>query len=340
MKKKVLLYTASLIFAIACISIIPKHETMSLYRLGNIIHIATILLNTSVLGSFGYFIFNRYAKKTPAQLKRSIIPLFLGFVSGALVISLAIISIGNYAFYSMEGINSVDLINKLYQVELPEAIHRFLIWIPIVSVFLFYILWNQAINRELLLHEENLKHQYQTLKAQVNPHFLFNTLNTLSEIVHVDPQKADNYIQKLAGIYRYILENEKNDLVPLEKEIQFITQYFALQKEREENKVQLIIDIGNIDKHFIVPISLQILIENALKHNQRSVEKPLSIHVYQNDTYITVSNRIQPKSILRNDSTGMGLPNLKMRVYLITHKEVIINHEHNLFTVKIPIIVI
>lgn len=338
MKNKTIFFSASLIFCLMYILSHKERETGDLQNMGNIINTIIIALNFFVLGYFGYFVFKINSQKTPAQLKRYILPLFLIFILGALAISLIFISVGNYVFYLMGGFESAQFMKKLYQVELPEAIQQFMIWIPVIFGFLFYMLWRQTISREQKLHEENLKYQYQTLKTQVNPHFLFNTLNTLSEIVYIDPRIADNYIQQLSGIYRYILENEKNDLVSLRKELEFIMQYFELQQERDKNKVQLKVDIMNADEFRIVPISLQILIENALKHNCRSEEKPLMISIYKNENYIVVSNNIQRKSILKNTSTGIGLPNLIKRVQLITNKDVIISQKNNVFLVKLPII--
>lgn len=338
MKKKTLFFTASLVFAITYILLVKWGQTGDLSRMGNIIYGTVILLNLLVVGSFGFVIFKVNSQKTLAQLRKKILLLFLFFVLGALLISLTFVTLGNYVFYLMGGIETVDFINNLFQIEFPEALRQFSVWIPIVSGLLFYMLWRQTINREQQLHDENLKYQYRTLKAQVNPHFLFNTLNTLSEIVYIDSKKADNYIQKLSGIYRYILDNEKTDLISLDKELEFVMHYFELQKERDENKILLEIDIENADKFRVVPISLQILVENALKHNTVSEEKPLKIKIYKNDKYVMVSNKIQRKSVLGTSSTGIGFPNLKKRVKLITNKDVIINQENDLFLVELPII--
>jgi LytS/YehU family sensor histidine kinase len=134
----------------------------------------------------------------------------------------------------------------LFQVELPGAIKSFSIWILLGSAFFFYTIWRQAIEREQQLREENLKYKYKNLKTQVNTHFLFNSLNTLSEIIYADTKKADNYIQKLSEIYRYILEHEETDWIPLNEELAFVNQYFELQKEREDDKIRLDIDFQNL----------------------------------------------------------------------------------------------
>ena len=203
------------------------------------------------------------------------------------------------------------------------------------AIVFFYTTWLQAVNREQQLHEENLKYKYRTLKTQVNPHFLFNSLNTLSEIVYVDPRKADNYIHKLAGIYRYILDHEETDLISLNEELDFVKQYFELQKERDGNRILLDVEIANPSQFKIIPISLQILVENALKHNAASEEKPLKIQICAKDGYIIVSNNIQRKNRL-NDSPGTGLANLRQRTKLITGRDVIQTQEDNQFVIKLP----
>ena len=222
-------------------------------------------------------------------------------------------------------------------MELSGAIKQFSIWILIGSAFFFYFIWRKAIVREQKLREENLKYKYQNLKSQVNPHFLFNSLNTLSEIVYEDSKIADKYIQKLSGIYRYILENEEIDLVPLNKEIEFVKHYFELQQVRDNDKILLKIDIKDADKFKVVPVSLQILIENALKHNSRSEKLPLIIRIERNIDRIVVSNNIQRKTILESKSKT-GLLNLKERVRLIIDKDLIYEEDNNQFIVKLPII--
>ncbi len=187
------------------------------------------------------------------------------------------------------------------------------------------------------MREKNLKYKYINLKTQVNPHFLFNSLNTLSELVYEDPKKADNYIQKLSGIYRYILDYEETDLIPLDEEVMFVKQYLDLQKERVGDKVQLNINIKNVNRYKVMPVSLQTLVENVLKHNSVSENNPLKINICKEGMFVVVSNNIQKKNVLDN-SNGTGLANLKERVKLVTGMEMVVNHNNKEFTVKIPII--
>ncbi len=338
--KKVVVVIGSAVFC-AVLAIFLKW-----YMTGNPFQPSTILTGMvtwimALIGlGVGLIFFQKVFNRPVKQLKKIVLPAFILFLLIIFLIFIPIMSLGVYVFYLYNGWDTGGFFNHLFQIEIPWAIKMYSVAIFFAAIFFFYSIWRHAIDREQKLREENLKYQYRTLKTQVNPHFLFNSLNTLSELVYVDAKKADNYIQKLGGVYRYILNHEKTDLIPLNEEITFVKQYFDLQEERAENKVQLEIDIKNADKFRVIPVSLQILVENALKHNSMSEECPLKIQIYliENDNeYVTVSNNIQRKSII-DHSSGTGLSNLKERVKLITGKEVIINQNNNIFTVKLPVL--
>ena len=246
-----------------------------------------------------------------------------------------VISVVVYFYFLIKGFETSNFITHLFKVELKSAARQFGVWILLASSAFFYIIWRKALEREQKLMEENLKFRYQNLKNQINPHFLFNTLNTLSELVYVDAKKSDNFIQDLSSIYRYVIENEKVDLIELNKEINFVKQYFNLQQSRDGQKIKLKIDISDTEGIMVVPVSLQILVENALKHNIKSDEEPLVIKIQEKKGEIMVSNPIRKKSILET-STKTGLSNLKKRTKVITGKELVINKENNIFTVKLP----
>jgi two-component system, LytTR family, sensor kinase len=339
MKKniKLIAFVGAVVFSIVFSLLFKWGQTGNPFKAETVMYGVIILLNILIIGSIATKLFLKFSGKTTIQLKKKIVPLFILFALGALLISLFLVSIGVYSFYLIEGFDTTNFQKQLFQVELLGAIKQFSIWVLIGSAIFFYVIWRMAIGREQKLREENLKYKYRNLKSQVNPHFLFNSLNTLSEIVYEDAKKADSYIQKLSGIYRYILENEETDLVPLAKEIEFVKQYFTLQKERDNDKILLEIDIHNEDKLKIIPISLQILVENALKHNSMSEENPLKVRIYSDNGYIVVSNIIQKKNVLES-SNQTGLSNLKQRVKLIMGKEVIVSQENNHFLVKMPVL--
>lgn len=336
-RNKVAVLAIAIAFSILFSLFFKWIQTGNPFKAETIVYGVIVLLNILILGYIGYVTLNKFSNKSTIETQKKIIPAFLLFVILSLIIALAIVSIGVYSFYLIKGLDTSNFINHLFRVELSSAIKQFSIWILLSSAFFFYIIWRKAIEREQQLIVENLKYKYQNLKSQVNPHFLFNSLNTLSEIVYEDSKKADSYIQTLSKIYRYILENEEIDLVWLDKEIEFVKQYFNIQKVRDNDKVSLEIDLKDAGKFKIVPVSLQILVENALKHNSRSEKMPLKIRIERSNDYIVISNNIQRKNILEN-SSKTGLLNLRERVRLIINKDLIIEDDNNLFIVKIPVI--
>ena len=225
---------------------------------------------------------------------------------------------------------------NLFKYELPAAPNsNLMIWLLLSTIMFFYILWAKAMKREQKLREEKLQYQYQTLKQQVNPHFLFNSLNTLSSLINLQSDVADTFINKLSSIYRYILENGSNDRIQLQKEISFVTDYFHLYKIRDEEKIQLNIKLENSLNFYLVPVSLQILVENALKHNIATREKPLNINIYNEEGYIVVKNNLQKMTTLV-ESAKTGLKNLNERIHLSTGKDLVITETNTEFIVKMP----
>jgi len=336
-RNKVAVFAIAIAFSILFSLIFKWIQTGNPFKTETIVYGIIVFLNICILGYVGYVTLNKFSNKSTIETQKKIIPAFLLFVILSLIIALAIVSIGVYSFYLIKGLDTSNFINHLFKVELSSARKQFSVWILLSSAFFFYIIWRKVIEREQQLRVENLKYKYQNLKSQVNPHFLFNSLNTLSEIVYEDSKKADSYIQKLSKIYRYILENEEIDLVSLDKEIEFVKQYFDIQKVRDNDKILLEIDCQDADEFKVVPVSLQILIENALKHNSRSEKMPLKIRIEKSNDNIVVSNNIQRKNILEN-SSKTGLLNLKERVRLILDKDLIYEEDYNQFIVKLPII--
>ena len=203
--------------------------------------------------------------------------------------------------------------------------------------FVFFKKWQEAMKREYKLREQNLIFQNETLKNQINPHFLFNSLNTLSSLVNTQIEIAGQFISKLSLIYRYILENGSKVKVPLKNELAFIEDYFYLHEIRSEGKILLNIEIKDDNNYEILPVSLQLLIENAIKHNIATLEKPLKIAIYIEGQNIVVRNNKQ-KMATQVISTKIGLKNLNERVRLITGKEIIIEETTSDFVIKVPLL--
>jgi len=302
-----------------------------------ILVVATIFTISVLGGHLAIYFKNKADRLSHSELHKKIIPGFIIFLVCIFLISNIIVTLGVFVWYIINDIELNTFLPNLFKYELSYANKNLFIWLMIISILFFYVLWRISSKKEQNLREENLKFKYQTLKSQINPHFLFNNLNTLSELVYEDAKKADDYIQKLSEIYRYLIENEETKLIELEKEINFVKKYFSLQKERYNDKILLNISIPDLEDYKIIPISLQSLIENAIKHNSYSQDMPLIINITRDNDDIVISNNIQRKNIIKN-STKTGLQNLKERVRLILDKELIFKEENNSFVVKMPVI--
>jgi sensor histidine kinase YesM len=236
--------------------------------------------------------------------------------------------------HSIKGLGFPDLLSIINENNLVKATT---IGLSFSIPFFFFQKWIETLKREHKLKEQNLIFQNETLKSQVNPHFLFNSLNTLTSLINNEIETANQFVGKLSLIYRYILDNSTKTKISLKEEIDFIRDYFYMHQIRNEGKINLTIDIKESEYEYeILPVSLQLLVENAIKHNMATAEKPLTIHIYLEDGYIVVINNIQ-KMATQIVSTKIGLKNLSERVRLVTGKEIIISESEEKFIVKVPL---
>lgn len=185
--------------------------------------------------------------------------------------------------------------------------------------------------------KENAEYQFEMLKLQLNPHFLFNSLNTLSSLVHNDPVKAGEFIHRLSDVYRYVLDNRNKELVSLREEMEFIRSFSFLQGLRFQGMIDFRFEIGEelLDRK-IAPMTLQLLIENAVKHNVVSSKHPLDIVISAENDNLIIKNNLQFKEEVAG--TGVGLKNISSRYAFLTDRKVEIIKEDNLFKVIIPLI--
>ena len=210
--------------------------------------------------------------------------------------------------------------------------------ITLYEAISFYIQLQKTVAEKAQLERQNIESQLEGLRNQVNPHFLFNSLNTLAYLIPEDADKAVRFLQKLSNVYRYVLESREAKIIPLTKELEFLEAYIFLLKERFGENLQVKIEgldeVGNIA---IVPLSLQMLFENAIKHNVISVEKPLTIEVFAENNHLVIRNNLQKKNQVM-DSTGVGLRNVQDRYKMLTDQEVAVIVSQQYFTVALPII--
>lgn len=185
---------------------------------------------------------------------------------------------------------------------------------------------------------DNLAAQYELLKQQVNPHFLFNSLNTLKYMVESDDKHTVDFILKLSDFYRFTLASRKQDLIRLSEELEILNAYVFLLKARFENGIDLSINISKEHHQSLLPpFTLQLLVENCIKHNIVSLDHPLRISLYTEDGFIVVENRLQLKKT-PEASMGMGLDNINQRYMHLLDKKIEIQPSATSFTIKLPII--
>jgi hypothetical protein len=225
-------------------------------------------------------------------------------------------------------------------------IHLFYIILSLgVSTFIhargFMINWKTAMTKETTKQEIVAKTEtakFESLKNQLDPHFLFNILNVLTSLISENPLQAEKFTTKLSKVYRYVLEQRNKDLVPIEEELNFAKTYMQLLGMRFEEAVQFNIpDTVSNQELKIVPLSLQLLLENAVKHNVVSSSKPLTISIYEEGNYLIIENNINPKEAI-GKSTKVGLQNIVDRYGLITQKGVKIENNNKTFKVSLPLL--
>lgn len=215
------------------------------------------------------------------------------------------------------------------------AITTFITMFMTSRTFLFN--WRQAAVDAEKLKQESVKAQYDSLKSQVNPHFLFNSLNALTNLVYQDQDKAVKFIKQLSEVYRYVLDTRDKEVVPFTDELHFIESYLFLQQIRFGDKLQVTMDFPTQNFH-VAPLALQMLLENAIKHNEVSADRPLQIKLYVKGKHLVVENSPQRKKVLPGDSPGLGLDNIKKRYEFLSAEKVVVEETRDFFSVSIPII--
>ena len=231
--------------------------------------------------------------------------------------------------------------------------HQTMYSISTIATFISYVYTN-ARYMEFIIDSENQKEkleinllkekertaqmQLEVLKAQIDPHFMFNNFSILSELIVEDRALAERFLENLSSVYRYVIQNLKRDTVPISEELAFLRSYIYLIGMRYEDAIR--IDVDERLEHIagqVPPVSFQLLVENAIKHNQLSVRQPLHIHIFQDGDYIVVENDLCPVTS-ELSSTGIGQRNIAERYFLLCKEKPVIEKSEHSYTVKLPII--
>lgn len=236
---------------------------------------------------------------------------------------------------------SVSIAEFLQQETAGNYLFTFML-IVIVSLSLHVFFFFKAI-QETKVKEQKIiagtaSAKFDALKNQLDPHFLFNSLNVLTSLIDENPKAAQKFTSSLSKVYRYVLEQKSKDLVSVEEELEFAKVYISLLKMRFENSILFEISevIGNSEAK-IIPLSLQLLLENAVKHNRISDVEPLKIYIYEDAGMLMIKNNLQPKKTI-NKSSGIGLWNIRQRYHLLTSRKVMVYSDTEIFKVGLPML--
>ncbi len=195
----------------------------------------------------------------------------------------------------------------------------------------------EVVEQKLIAKSANA--QFESLKNQLDPHFLFNSLNVLSSLIDENPNQAQKFTASMSKIYRYVLEQKDKELVTVEDEIEFARTYCDLLKTRFENSVDFTFDVKKEDyRKFVVPLSLQLLLENCIKHNFATSSKPLAIRIFSENDILCIENNLQVREQIK-ESSGIGLANIVQRYSLLTKRNVFIEKSEDYFKVKLPMLI-
>ncbi len=201
----------------------------------------------------------------------------------------------------------------------------------------FFFAWKNSLIQAEKLKAEMMVYKYESLRNQINPHFLFNSLNVLSDLVYDNQATAVKFIRQLSDLFRYVLDSRNKELVPLNDEMEFIRSFIFLLQTRFEEKLEIFIDVKPDSADYIVPMTLQLLIENAVKHNEVSETYPLRITIRKNKDYLEVTNVLRPKNV-GEDSKKTGLRNIVQQFAFFCDRPIEILPSEEQFMVRIPIL--
>lgn len=261
----------------------------------------------------------------------------IGFVSSFLVSILVIFLLRVFEEVIIEQRSFTDFLSS-------ETIANYLVSIIITffvtlafHAFYFYKAYNESKVKEQKIIAGSASAQFESLKNQIDPHFLFNSLNVLSSLIEENPDAAQRFTTSLSKVYRYVLEQKDKELVSVEEELKFAKTYMNLLKMRFENSINFELPEFENDEAKVVPLSLQLLLENCIKHNIVSEKKPLHIKIYIEENELIIENNKQIKEVLQ-DRKGVGLQNIVSRYAILTKRNVIIEESETIFKVKLPIL--
>jgi len=294
-------------------------------------------LYSFVLGYSNMYYFD-YLERLKWQKEDRIKRIVIGIVGSIIITLIGLFLLRVFTAMTVNGKSFTEFIThekfKYYQ---------FGLWITLTIVVIFHFVYFYNRYQQNKIKEQKViagtaSAKFDALKNQLDPHFLFNSLNVLTSLIEENPENAQKFTTSLSKVYRYVLEQKSKELVTVDEELEFAKTYMSLLKMRFEDSIIFEIpDHATNPESKVVPLSLQLLLENAVKHNMVTTSKPLHIRIYEDNGNLVVENNLQPKQIVKK-SSGVGLENIKQRYHLLSNKNVYINQQANSFSVAIPML--
>jgi two-component system LytT family sensor kinase len=315
-------------------SIISKHSVNASHIILGICF--SIILTIAIsLVNYAYYTFlkKRYSNN-PSQKKRIVLE-FVFSTLFAIIVTYGIFMIFNFLFDFNNTIPNKAL--SLFSNMIISVVVNLIVF-TVIEAIEWFNKWKLLHIESEQLKREKAESSYAALKNQVNPHFLFNSLNSLSSLIRVSPEKAIEFVDNFSRIYRYVLDVNDKLVVELKDELTFLNSYYFLQKIRFGNNLTIEVQVeAQKLNQYILPLSIQLLIENAIKHNEISSEYPLMISVFSEGDFLWVKNNLQ-KKVSTENSTGIGLCNIIQRYSHITETKPVFYIENNQYIAKIPLL--
>lgn len=311
-----------------------KSFTWNRYLLINFFYVMFYTVSLYTANTLLFQAFDGKFGKGAMSIKRVV----LGIVSSLIVSLFIMFLLRMFEDVLVEGKPFVEFISNESITSYYVASIITLIVILTVHVIFFYKRYQENRVKEQKIIAGTASAQFETLKNQIDPHFLFNSLNVLSSLIEENPENAQRFTTSLSKIYRYVLEQKDKELVSVEEELSFAKTYMNLLKMRFENSVfyELPQSVPNNECR-VVPLSLQLLLENTIKHNVVSPQRPLNIKIFVENGCLVVENNLQKKEVLQ-DRRGVGLQNIVSRYAILTARNVLVEETKDYFRVKLPIL--
>lgn len=309
---------------------LPSFDTLKWNFLYTMLYSVVLYMSNALV----FVQLDKHFEKNRFHLKR----LIIGFLSS--------LFISGFAIFLLRILEDVGFENKtINQFLKAEKASNYLVAMIItvivtlaIHLIYFYKAYQESKLKEQKIIAGTASAKFESLKNQLDPHFLFNSLNVLSSLIEENPENAQKFTTSLSKIYRYVLEQRDKELVSVDEELQFAKTYMNLLKMRFENSITFELpNILNNEDAKVVPLSLQLLLENCIKHNVVSESKPLHITITIEDNQLTISNNIQKKEVLQ-DRKGVGLQNIVNRYAILTKRNVLVEENNIHFKVFLPIL--